>query len=177
MMDAMCNTGREYLTSDEFDEISNLTVEDGLKKTIWLATANGIIGRFSLDEGAPFFCEAMKLAATCIIESLSAQSGADVIMASNRPFQSERMASYAYSRGSVQQVNIRQQELSGILAALPEKARFLIELYQKGIGRSIQTQVFYEFPPNEDGLRKWNELLDQILEEFENANILSYANR
>ena len=97
-------------TVDESDYFSRLD--------IWVDMANGLLSRFVYDESAPGFRSAMKVAAVAVVEQFYVQAQAEIVVAANRPFQSEKMGSFSYSRGSAatMQAEIQRESEQGLLS-------------------------------------------------------------
>ena len=146
-----------YLTSAEFDSLSEITISDNTVKIVLVDTANGILDSYSLDIARQGFESAMKLVAVGIIEYLYTNKSRAAVMAANSPFKSERLGSYSYQRATPITSTTEQKS---VINSLPANIRFILSRYIKSRAGIVTSEVFKENEPDQDDIRRFSEFID-----------------
>lgn len=158
-----------FITEAEFLELTTFTeIVSGVRLTVWLDTANGLLSTFTFDESREGFESALKIVATAIVESFYSSFRRENVIAANSPFKSEKFGSYSYTRLTARDSQEQTTQEETFFKSLPVSILYIIQVYLKTPDpRIITTDVFKELSPNDQGIRDWHLEPDILLDKVE----------
>ena len=144
-----------FLTVDQFNAVSSLAISAiDYPLDRWIEAANSILSTFNFDESIEGFANSMVLVASGIVEHFYSGSRRNAIMATNSPFKSQRLGSFAYTLKTESNL---QKAKGDIFENMPDYILYLISRYLKKPDPRISTTgVFQEAPANSDGIRPFD---------------------
>ena len=149
-----------FLTREEFEIISDISITNGVLLDIWLDVANGYLSTFCFNEALEGLQSALKVIAVAIVEHFYATSRQNTVLGANSAFRSEKFGSYSYQRFTQDSTNEKRDLIYSLSPGIQTIfGRYLCQLDSK----LITTSVFKELPENMDGIREWHKYNDYEL--------------
>lgn len=158
-----------FLTSTQLHRrtsIEELKEENADVVNFFLDTANEILADIEYDTGRSGYTNALSLAAQKLTEHLWINNQRDMVEAANRPFRSERLGSYSYTK------DFGAEKPKSMLDVLPPFVGFIVRRYMKNAApKSIYTGIFREEERElTTGMRDYHDLLDAELALIEESD-------
>lgn len=152
------------MTFMDSQDLDKLTGVDELKeidkdsKAFYVDLSNNLLLTLSLDSSRPGFALSLKYCALRLAESLFLSAQEDSVRVANKPYKSEKIGSFSYTRFD----KSKSGGSSSLFDELPSIVQPIIKRYLKNVVvGSVSTRVFTEEEPNTiNGDRQWFDLLD-----------------